>query len=49
MMIPKPIMAIFLEAFALGSIKFLYRNIIEYQHVGDAKTPLLRAIDSKQR
>ena len=28
---------------------FIYTNIIEYQHVGDAKAPLLRVIDSKQR
>ena len=27
---------------------FIYTNIIEYQYVGDAKAPLLRAIDSKQ-
>ena len=26
-----------------------YTNIIEYQYVGDAKAPLLRVIDSKQR
>ena len=28
---------------------FIYKNIIEYQYVGDAKAPLLRVIDSKQR
>ena len=28
---------------------FVYANIIEYQYVGDAKAPLLRVIDSKQR
>ena len=28
---------------------FIYTNIIEYQYVGDAKAPLLRVIDSKQR
>ena len=28
---------------------FIYTNIIEYQYVGDAKAPLLRIIDSKQR
>ena len=28
---------------------FIYTNIIEYQYVGDAKTPRLRVIDSKQR
>ena len=28
---------------------FIYTDIIEYQHVGDAKAPLLRVIDSKQR
>ena len=28
---------------------FIYTNIIEYQNVGDAKAPLLRVIDSKQR
>ena len=28
---------------------FIHRIFIEYQYVGDAKTPLLRAIDSKQR
>ena len=28
---------------------FIYINIIEYQYVGDAKAPLLRVIDSKQR
>ena len=27
---------------------FVYANIIEHQYVGDAKAPLLRAIDSKQ-
>ena len=26
---------------------FIYTNIFEYQYVGDAKTPLLRVIDSK--
>ena len=25
---------------------FIYRNIFEYHHVGDAKTPLLPVIDS---
>ena len=28
---------------------FVYANIIEYQYVGNAKAPLLRVIDSKQR
>ena len=28
---------------------FIYTNIIEYQYVGDAKAPLSRVIDSKQR
>ena len=28
---------------------FVYTNIIDYQHVGDAKAQLLRVIDSKQR
>ena len=28
---------------------FIYTNIIQYQYVGDAKAPLLRVIDSKQR
>ena len=28
---------------------FIYTNIIEYQYVGEAKAPLLRVIDSKQR
>ena len=28
---------------------FVYANIIEYQYVDDAKAPLLRVIDSKQR
>ena len=28
---------------------FIYTNIIGYQYVGDAKAPLLRVIDSKQR
>ena len=28
---------------------FIYTKIIEYQYVGDAKAPLLRVIDSKQR
>ena len=28
---------------------FICTNIIEYQYVGDAKAPLLRVIDSKQR
>ena len=28
---------------------FIYTNIIEYQYVGNAKAPLLRVIDSKQR
>ena len=28
---------------------FVYANITEYQYVGDAKAPLLRVIDSKQR
>ena len=28
---------------------FVYANIIEYQYVGDAKAPLLRVIESKQR
>ena len=28
---------------------FVNANIIEYQYVGDAKAPLLRVIDSKQR
>ena len=28
---------------------FVFANIIEYQYVGDAKVPLLRVIDSKQR
>ena len=28
---------------------FIDTNIIEYQYVGDAKAPLLRVIDSKQR
>ena len=28
---------------------FIYTNIFEYQYVGDAKAPLLRVIDSKQR
>ena len=28
---------------------FIYTNIIEYQYVGDARAPLLRVIDSKQR
>ena len=28
---------------------FFYTNIIEYQYVGDAKAPLLRVLDSKQR
>ena len=28
---------------------FIYTNIIEYQYVGDAKAPLFRVIDSKQR
>ena len=28
---------------------FIYTNIIEHQYVGDAKAPLLRVIDSKQR
>ena len=27
----------------------IYTNIIEYQYVGDAKAPVLRVIDSKQR
>ena len=26
---------------------FVYVNIIEYQHVGDIKAPLIRVIDSK--
>ena len=28
---------------------FIYTNIFEYHYVGDAKAPLLRVIDSKQR
>ena len=28
---------------------FIYVNIIEYQYVGDTKTPFIRVIDSKQR
>ena len=28
---------------------FVYSNIIEYQHIGDTKTPLLRFIGSKRR
>ena len=28
---------------------FVYSNIIEYQHIGDPKAPLIRIIDSKQR
>ena len=28
---------------------FVYSNIIEYQHIGDTKAPLIRIIDSKQR
>ena len=28
---------------------FIYTNVIRYQYVGDAKAPLLRVIDSKQR
>ena len=28
---------------------FIYTNIFEYQYVGEAKAPLLRVIDSKQR
>ena len=28
---------------------FVYSNIIEYQHIGDTKDPLIRIIDSKQR
>ena len=28
---------------------YIYTNIIEYQYVGDAKAPLVRVIDSKQR
>ena len=27
----------------------VYSNIIEYQHIGDTKAPLIRIIDSKQR
>ena len=30
-------------------IIFIYTKIIEYQYVGDAKAPLTRVIDSKQR
>ena len=30
-------------------LMFIYKNNIEYQYVGDAKAPLLRVIDSKQR
>ena len=30
-------------------LMFISTNIIEYQYVGDAKAPLLRVIDSKQR
>ena len=30
-------------------LMFIYTNIIEYQNVGDAKAPLLRVTDSKQR
>ena len=30
-------------------LMFVYANIIQYQYVGDAKAPLLRVIDSKQR
>ena len=28
---------------------YVYSNIIEYQHIGDTKAPLIRIIDSKQR
>ena len=28
---------------------FVYSHIIEYQHIGDTKTPLIRVLYSKQR
>ena len=42
-------MVIFLQTFALESVYFFYKNIIEYQYVGDANALLLRVVDSKQR
>ena len=39
------------DLYAGRHVIFIYTffNIIEYQYVGDAKAPLLRVIDSKQR
>ena len=45
----KPNIVFFLQTFPLESIKFFFKGIIEYQYVGNAKAPLLRVIDSKQR
>ena len=28
---------------------FVYSNVVEYQHIGDTKAPLIRVIDSKKR
>ena len=46
----KAFMVDFLADLCAGKhLIFVYTNIIEYQYVGDAKAPLLRVIDSKQR
>ena len=37
------------DLLAVKQLIFVYSVIIEYQHIGDTKTPLIRVIDSNQR